>query len=151
MLLDHLKLVSSSVVTFRKAGLDSVASKVTDLLRFGCFFWCDTFLAFSSAFFLTISSFSFFFCTLSCFFFYFSSFSFFFFSSFSLNIAWPSALVNTQGPVTLVFAVFFLASGRATYCTRYFEIALVEDTPDDLGCELLTTVSQRWEEMPAVE
>ena len=45
--------------------------------------------------------------------------------------------------MTLVFAVFFLAGEGVTYCTKYIlRTALVEDIPDDLGCELLTAVSQ---------
>ena len=76
--------ISSSVVKFREGGLDSDISKVTDLLRFDCFFCFDIFLAFSSAFFLASYSLCFFFSILSCFFF---SFSFFFFSSFYRNIA----------------------------------------------------------------
>ena len=131
--------VSSPVVKFYNAGLDSVASKVTDLLRFGCFFWCDTFLAFPLAYFLASSS--------SFEFFLVSSFLFLPSHSFSdhlfLTLLHSSALVNTRDPVTLLLAAFFFTGGGVTYCTRSFEIALVENIPDDLNCELLTTVSQR--------
>jgi len=53
--------------------------------------------------------------------------------------------------VTLVFAVFFFAGGGATYCTRYFEIVLVEGIPDDLNCELLTTVLPSCGEIPDMD
>jgi len=78
----------------------------------------SAFFDLSSAFLLAISSLSFFFSSHS---FFCLSFSFFFFSSFARNISYPSELVSTLAPVTLVLVTASFSDIGTTYCTKNFD------------------------------
>jgi len=92
-----------------------------------------------------------------------SSSAFFLVSSFlflpSLSFSFPLFLIILHSPLHLLtpeiqsplYLWYTVLLKEEPHCTRYFEIVLVEGTVDDLGCELLTIVSQWWEETPAME
>ena len=93
---------------------------------------------------MAISSLSVFFSSHSIFFRSFSSFSFFFFSSFARNISYPSELVSTLAPVTLVLVAALFSGIGATYCTKNFDrgdvrLAL-EVLLADYGVDVVLTV-----------